>query len=75
MARKHAKQKGGIKQAVNHTLIEPEKTERAIKLNPTTGEYEVVVTTIPAVYKQGRAYGSTTKHGKPNVGGQKESKK
>jgi len=75
MARKHRKQKGGIKSYVTSTVITPEKQERAVKLNPTTGEYEVVVTTVPAVLKQGRAIHPTTKHGKPNTGGQKEGKK
>jgi hypothetical protein len=60
-----------VKQAVATTEVRPEGrfTDRKIVQNATTGEIEVVhtVTVVPAVVKQGKAYGSTTKFGQRNT--------
>jgi len=60
MARKHRKFRGGGKSHVQSILITPEKVTSAIKQNPVTGEFEIVKTVTPAVYKQGKAYNSTS---------------
>jgi hypothetical protein len=68
-----------VKQGVATELVKPEKRtiERKVVQNKTTGEFEVVhiETVIPAVVKQGKAYGSTLRRGKPNVGGTTTQKK
>lgn len=77
MARKHRKT-GIVKQGVATVLIAPEKRTIARKVvqNPTTGEFEVVhiETVVPAVAKQGKAFGSTLKRGKINTGGHATTK-
>jgi hypothetical protein len=57
MARKHNTK--GTKQPVERILVTPEVAERKVILNPETNEYETCMVTTPAVYKQGRALGST----------------
>jgi hypothetical protein len=71
--RKHKKNRGITKQGIESVEVKPAKTttERKVVQNATTGEFEVVhvVTTVPAVVKQGKAYDRTTTFGKPNTGG------
>lgn len=58
--------RGFVKQPVERTVVIPETSERKILTNPETGELEVIYITAPAVFKQGRALGSTTKGGQTN---------
>ena len=66
MARKHAK-KFSRKASVERTLVTPERTERKVLTNPTTGQLEVVHVVTPAVYTQGKAHESTSTKGQRNV--------
>lgn len=66
MARKHAK-KFIRKAGVERTLVTPEVTERKVVTDPTTGEFTVVNVVTPAVYRQGKAYESTSTKGQRNV--------
>jgi len=64
------KVRGFVKQPVERVVIKPERrtTERKVVLNPSTNEYEVkyIETVTPAVIKQGKAAGPTTKGGSTN---------
>lgn len=69
MARKHAK-KFSKKMPVQQILVSPATDERRV-VTGENGEF-VIIKGKPAVYKQGKAMGSTqVGRGKPNTGGAK----
>lgn len=74
MARHHRQK--GIKQYVERTLVSPEVTEVRIVLNPATQQYEPKrIVVKPAVYRQGKAAGPTTRRGFANSAPSKSGKK
>lgn len=66
MARKHAK-KFSKKCGVDVITVTPAVSEKKIVTNPVTGEFEVTAVTSPAVFKQGKAFDSTSTKGNRNV--------
>ena len=66
MARKHSKA-GVIKAPTERRIITPERIERRVITNPTTGLVEVQRVVIPAVIEGGKATASTRRRGAKNV--------